>query len=36
MHVETFLPAFLLFAVLGLVLPVALAGISMKGRTIED
>lgn len=36
MHVETFVPAFLLFAVLGLVLPVVLASISMKGRTFED
>ena len=33
MHVETFIPAFLLFAVLGLVLPLVLSNIAMKGRT---
>jgi len=33
MHLETFVPAFLLFTVLGLVLPLVLAGISMNGRT---
>lgn len=33
MHFETFIPAFALFAVLGLVLPLWLAGISMEGRT---
>jgi len=32
MHLETFIPAFLLFAVLGLVLPLVLSNISMKGR----
>ncbi len=32
MHLETFIPAFLLFAVLGLVLPVALSSLSMSGR----
>ncbi len=33
MHLETFIPAFILFTVLGLVLPVVLSNISMKGRT---
>jgi len=32
MHVETFLPAFLLFAVLGLVMPIVLSGIAGSGR----
>jgi len=32
MHFETFIPAFLMFAVLGLVLPVWLSNVSMKGR----
>jgi len=33
MHFETFVPAFILFAVLGLVLPVILSNIAMAGRT---
>lgn len=33
MHLETFIPAFLLFAILGLILPVVLSHISMEGRT---
>lgn len=33
MHLETFIPAFLLFVVLGLVLPVVLSNIAMAGRT---
>jgi len=33
MHFETFIPAFILFAVLGLVLPVILSNIAMAGRT---
>ena len=32
MHLETFIPAFLLFAVLGLVLPLVLSNIAMAGR----
>jgi len=32
MHVETFLPAFLMFAVLGLILPVILSNVAMEGR----
>jgi len=36
MHVETFLPAFILFAVLGLVLPLLLSNISMAGRLTPD
>jgi len=33
MHFETFIPAFLLFTVLGLVLPLILSNIAMAGRT---
>ena len=33
MHFETFVPAFLLFTVLGLVLPLVLSNIAMNGRT---
>jgi len=33
MHVETFIPVLLLFSVLGLIMPIALAGIAEKGRT---
>ncbi len=33
MHLETFIPVFLLFAVLGLILPVVLSGMALKGRT---
>jgi len=33
MHLETFIPAFLMFTVLGLILPIILTDISMKGRT---
>ena len=33
MHLETFIPAFLMFAVLGLILPVWLSNMCMKGRT---
>jgi len=33
MHLDTFIPAFILFAVLGLVLPIILSNISMNGRT---
>lgn len=36
MHVETFLPAFILFAVLGLVLPVILSNLSMAGRLMPE
>ncbi len=36
MHLETFIPAFLLFAVLGLVLPLILSDISMKGRSTGE
>jgi len=36
MHLETFIPAFLLFAVLGLVLPLILSNISMAGRLTPD
>jgi len=32
MHFETFIPAFIMFAVLGLVLPVILSNIAMEGR----
>jgi len=32
MHVETFIPAFLLFAVLGLVLPLVLSNMAERGR----
>jgi len=33
MHLETFIPVFLMFAVLGLIVPTVLAGIAEKGRT---
>ncbi len=33
MHFSTFIPAFILFAVLGLVMPVVLAGIASASRT---
>ncbi len=36
MHLETFIPAFLLFAVLGLVLPVLLSDIAEKGRNFTE
>ncbi len=36
MHVETFLPAFLLFAALGLILPLWLSSISMAGRSYQE
>jgi len=36
MHFETFVPAFLMFAVLGLVLPIILSNISMAGRTTDS
>jgi len=36
MHLETFVPAFLLFTVLGLVLPLVLSNISMSGRVVQD
>jgi len=32
MHLETFIPAFLLFAVLGLIMPIVLSSIAEKGR----
>jgi len=35
MHLETFIPVFLMFAVLGLIMPVVLAGIAEKGRTAK-
>jgi len=33
MHLETFIPVFLFFAVFGLVMPVLLSGVAEKGRT---
>ena len=33
MHLETFIPVFLMFAVLGLIAPVILSGIAVKGRS---
>ncbi len=33
MHLETFIPVFLMFTVLGLILPVVLSGIAEKGRS---
>jgi len=33
MHVETFVPVFLMFAVLGLIMPIVLSGVAEKGRT---
>ncbi len=35
MHLETFIPVFIMFAVFGLVLPVVLSGMAEKGRTAE-
>jgi len=35
MHLETFIPVFLFFAVFGLVLPVVLSSMAEKGRTAE-
>jgi len=35
MHLETFIPVFLLFGTLGLLMPVVLAGIASKGRSHE-
>lgn len=35
MHVETFVPVFLMFAVFGLIMPVVLSGVAEKGRTHE-
>jgi len=32
MHFDTFIPAFLLFTVLGLVMPIVLSSIAEKGR----
>lgn len=34
MHLETFIPVFLMFAVLGLILPTVLAGMAEKGRAV--
>jgi len=36
MHLETFIPVFILFGVLGLLMPIILAGIASKGRTCEE
>jgi len=36
MHLETFIPVFIMFAVFGLLLPVVLSGIANKGRTCEE
>jgi len=36
MHLETFLPAFLLFAALGLILPVILTNMSVAGRLTPE
>jgi len=33
MHLETFIPVFLFFAVFGLILPVILSGMAEKGRS---
>jgi len=33
MHYSTFIPAFLLFVVLGLVMPIILANVANAGRT---
>ncbi len=35
MHFDAFIPAFLLFVVLGVVLPIVLSSISMKARDNE-
>lgn len=36
MHLETFIPVFILFGALGLLMPIVLAGIASKGRTCEE
>jgi len=36
MHFETFIPAFILFTVLGLILPLVLSSISMAGRLTPE
>jgi len=36
MHLETFIPVFILFGALGLLMPIILAGIASKGRTCEE
>lgn len=33
MHFETFIPVFLMFAVLGLIMPTVLSGMALDGRT---
>jgi len=33
MHFDTFIPAFLLFAVLGLIMPIVLANIAVASRS---
>jgi len=33
MHLETFIPVFLMFTVLGLILPLVLSGMAEKGRS---
>ncbi len=35
MHLETFIPVFIMFAVFGLLMPVILSGIAERGRTAE-
>jgi len=35
MHFEAFIPAFLIFVVLGVVLPLVLSGVSMEHRNTE-
>jgi len=32
MHLDTFIPAFLLFTALSLILPIVLSGVAEKGR----
>ncbi len=32
MHLETFIPVFLMFAVFGLIMPIILSGVAEKGR----
>ncbi len=32
MHLETFIPVFLFFAVFGLITPIIIAGVAEKGR----
>jgi len=36
MHLETFIPVFILFGALGLLMPIILAGIASNGRTCEE